>query len=91
MWWGGGAGDDDEPRSGDSSGDGSTPPVDIMEEEEAAAASPGATSSFLSDDAGDLRALKDQFAMQEDLLGQLTNVLKSNEEKLHNKEKEVQV
>ena len=39
----------------------------------------------------DISDLKDQFAAQENLLGRLQSVLKSNEEKLQVKEKEVQV
>ena len=39
----------------------------------------------------ELGDLKDQFLAQETLLGQLKGVLRSNEEKLQNKEKEVQV
>ena len=39
----------------------------------------------------DIPDFKEQFAMQESLLGKLTSALKSNEEKLQLKEKEVQV
>ena len=85
MWWGG---DEKNPVSGeDSSSTDTTPPVDIMDfplEESAAASVTSETSTDLFD-------LKEQFAMQENLLGQLKNVLKSNEEKLKVKEKEVQV
>ncbi len=93
MWWGGGGEEDDVKSAGSSGDNDSTPPIDIMaeeaERERELDSSP--TASFMSEDAGELRALKDQFAMQENLLGQLQTVLKSNEEKLHNKEKEVQV
>ena len=53
-----------------------------------------ASSSIVSEDVSSsppLSDLKEQFAAQENLLGQLKNVLRSNEEKLQVKEKEVQV
>ena len=78
MWW---SGEDDE--GGGSSSDNTTPPVDIMAEESEL------SSSVMSD--MDLPDFKEQFAIQESLLGKLTNALKSNEEKLQMKEKEVQV
>ena len=83
MWWGG---EEEGLMSGGSSSDNTTPPVDIMAEEAFEAA-----SSFASEDVSDISDLKEQFAAQENLLGQLKNVLKSNEEKLQVKEKEVQV
>ena len=56
--------------------------------------SAGAASSPLeipdSVDEAELRDLKEQFQMQDSLLGQLKGVLRSNEEKLQTKEKEVQ-
>ena len=78
MWW---SGEDDE--GGGSSSDNTTPPIDIMAEESEL------SSSVMSD--MDLPDFKEQFAIQESLLGKLTNALKSNEEKLQMKEKEVQV
>ena len=66
--------------------DNTTPPVDIMAEE--SCSSPISTS-VMSD--LDIPDFKEQFAMQESLLGKLTSALKSNEEKLQLKEKEVQV
>ena len=84
MWWGG---DETNPVSGeDSSSADTTPPVDIMDFPEESAA-----ASVASETSTDLFDLKEQFVMQENLLGQLKNVLKSNEEKLKVKEKEVQV
>lgn len=89
MWWGG---EDEEPLSGGSSSDNTTPPIDIMAEEEASfREDPSSSTSVMSEDVSDLPDLKDQFAMQESLLGHLKNVLRSNEEKLQAKEKEVQV
>ena len=85
MWWGG---EDEDPPSGGSSSDNTTPPVDIMEDE-ASGLSP-TSGSVISGDL-EIPELKEQFAMQESLLGKLTSALKSNEEKLHLKEKEVQV
>jgi hypothetical protein len=67
---------------------------DIMAEtaeEEMSVGGAGALDVPRSSEEAELRDLKDQFADQESLLGQLKNVLRSNEEKLHNKEKEVQV
>ena len=84
MWWGG---EDEDPPSGGSSSDNTTPPVDIMEDE-ASGLSP-TSGSVISD--LEIPELKEQFAIQESLLGKLTSALKSNEEKLHLKEKEVQV
>ena len=79
MWW---SGEDDE--GGGSSSDNTTPPVDIMAEE-------SELSSSVMSDSMELPDFKEQFAIQESLLGKLTNALKSNEEKLQMKEKEVQV
>ena len=81
MWWGG---EEENPVSGDSSSTDTTPPVDIMDFP-ADVSGAGSVVSEIDFD------LKEQFAMQENLLGQLKNVLKSNEEKLKVKEKEVQV
>ena len=78
MWWGG---EDEDPPSGGSSSDNTTPPVDIMEDE-ASGLSP-TSSSVISGDL-EIPELKEQFAMQESLLGKLTSALKSNEEKTHN-------
>merc|ERR1711937_1059175 len=83
MWWGG---EEENPVSGDSSSTKSsstdtTPPVDIMDFP-ADVSGAGSVVSEIDFD------LKEQFAMQENLLGQLKNVLKSNEEKLKVKEKE---
>ena len=81
MWWGG---EEEGVMSGGSSSDQSTtPPVDLMAEEAFEAGS--------LEDTSDISDLKDQFAAQENLLGRLQSVLKSNEEKLQVKEKEVQV
>ena len=82
MWWGG---EEEGVMSGGSSSDNTTPPVDIMAEEAFEAASSMVSGS------PDVSNLKEQFAAQENLLGQLKNVLRSNEEKLQVKEKEVQV
>ena len=82
MWWGG---EEEGVMSGGSSSDNTTPPVDIMAEEAFEAASSIVSGS------PDVSNLKEQFAVQENLLGQLKNVLRSNEEKLQVKEKEVQV
>jgi hypothetical protein len=89
MWWGG---EDENPPSGGSSSENTTPPVDLVAEDalREATASPTASTS-MSEDVAELHDLRDQFAMQESLLGQLKTVLKSNEDKLHVKEKEVQV
>ncbi len=84
MWWGGGQVED--PVSGESSSANTTPPIDIMAEEALESA-----SSIISEDVSDISDLKEQFAAQEGILSQLQNVLKSNEEKLHIKEKEVKV
>jgi hypothetical protein len=81
MWWGG---EEEGVMSGGSSSDNTTPPVDIMAEEAFEAASSMVSGS------PDVSNLKEQFAAQENLLGQLKNVLRSNEEKLQVKEKEVQ-
>ena len=83
MWWGG---EEENPVSGDSSSADTTPPVDIMDFPEDSGA-----ASVASETSTDLFDLKEQFTMQENLLGQLKNVLKSNEEKLKVKEKEVKV
>ena len=85
MWFGGEE-EEEGPNSGGSSSDNTTPPVDIMAEE--SCSSPTSTS-VMSD--MDIPDFKEQFAMQENLLGKLTSALKSNEEKLQLKEKEVQV
>ena len=85
MWWGG---EEEGVMSGGSSSDNTTPPVDIMAEEAFEAASSIVSGS---PDVSDVSNLKEQFAAQENLLGQLKNVLRSNEEKLQVKEKEVQV
>ena len=85
MWFGGEM-EEEDPNSGGSSSDNTTPPVDIMAEE--SCSSPISTS-VMSD--LDIPDFKEQFAMQESLLGKLTSALKSNEEKLQLKEKEVQV
>lgn len=81
MWWGG---EDEEPTSGGSSSANTTPPVDIMAEEAFA-------DESTTDDVSDISDLKEQFAAQENLLGHLKSVLRSNEDKLQIKEKEVQV
>ena len=78
--------EEEDPNSGGSSSDNTTPPVDIMAEE--SCSSPISTS-VTSD--MDITDFKEQFAIQESLLGKLTSALKSNEEKLQLKEKEVQV
>eukprot|EP00093_Oithona_nana_P011905 11905.XXX_204125_204490_1 [CDS] Oithona nana genome sequencing. len=83
MWWGG---EEENPVSGDSSSTDTTPPVDIMD----FPPDVSGAASVVSETSTDLFDLKEQFAMQENLLGQLKNVLKSNEEKLKVKEKEVQ-
>ena len=85
MWFGGEM-EEEDPNSGGSSSDNTNPPVDIMAEE--SCSSPISTS-VMSD--LDIPDFKEQFAMQESLLGKLTSALKSNEEKLQLKEKEVQV
>ena len=81
-----------------------TPPIDLTEEaaeakraveaaedEDEVTKMPEDEDSGSGDDIEDLPDLKEQFTAQEKLLGQLKGVLKSNEEKLHSKEKVVQV
>ena len=97
MWgWGGGGGGGDSPPAKKSperdvvadDEDELTPPLEIgLPGDEADDA---LTESVTSDDP-ELRELREQFSMQEDLLGQLKGVLKSNEAKLHFKEREVEV
>ena len=84
MWFGGEM-EEEDPNSGSSS-DNTTPPVDIMAEESCSSPISTSVTSDL-----DITDFKEQFAMQESLLGKLTSALKSNEEKLQLKEKEVQV
>lgn len=104
MWFGG---EEDPPTSGGSSSDNTTPPVDIMAEEAALALSsdgsignipehhpPDSMASSMigsEDTSSEFSDLKMQFEEQENLLGKLKNALKSNEDKLEIKEKEVQV
>ena len=65
-----------------------TPPLEIgLDDDEADL---GTSMTSMSDDP-ELRDLQAQFSMQEDLLGQLKGVLRSNEAKLHFKEREVEV
>ena len=103
MWWPGSSakGEREGNPEDDSPGGASTPTSDFMEIlseedilESAAAAAAGATSSSppleISAEDADLRDLKAQFIEQENLLGQLKGVLRSNEEKLQSKEREVQ-
>ena len=96
MWgWGGGGGGDSPPAKKSperdvvaDDEDELTPPLEIgLPGDEADDA---LTESVTSDDP-ELRELREQFSMQEDLLGQLKGVLKSNEAKLHFKEREVEV
>ena len=68
---------------GSGGGSGDDPPEAEM--------SVGGACSGISEEAAELRDLKSQFEEQESLLGQLKGVLKSNEAKLQNKEKEVKV
>lgn len=100
MWWGGGGGGGggDDPPGGPP---GSEQPdvLEILSEEDVVLEDqdqaavdqsspihvPGSTEE------AELRDLKEQFLAQENLLGQLKGVLRSNEEKLQTKEKEVQV
>ena len=95
MWgWGGGG---PPPPTGAAGGGGKdkdeeddelTPPLEIgLDEDEADL---GTSLTSMSDDP-ELRDLQAQFSMQEDLLGQLKGVLRSNEAKLHFKEREVEV
>ena len=98
MWWpGSSAKGEDEGDNDESPGGGSTPTSDFMEilsEEDIFEGAAAATSSPLeiptSVEDAELRDLKEQFAEQENLLGQLKGVLRSNEEKLQSKEKDVQ-
>ena len=78
--------EEEDPNSGGSSSDNTTPPVDIMAEESCSSPISTSVTSDL-----DITDFKEQFAIQESLLGKLTSALKSNEEKLQLKEKEVQV
>ena len=100
MWWGGGG--DEPPASstpdakkatGDSTASSPEDVMEILSEEDTLALEGAARESPTGDDDSDteLQSLKDQFLQQESLLGQLKGVLKSNEEKLISKEKEVQV
>ena len=68
----------------------------ILEEAEGGGGSSTPTTSSpihvpSSVEEAELRDLKEQFMAQENLLGQLKGVLRSNEEKLQTKEKEVHV
>ena len=105
MWWGGGEkgpgelGQDQEASSSAAEAaqleeeDEITPPLEIEadDDDDSLASSPIHLSTPTSSDLADLKHLQEQFSMQEDLLGQLKGVLRSNEAKLHFKEKEVEV
>ena len=69
------------------SGLSSSPPLEAYGEPSGIAPLPSDDLELSDED--DLKDLKNQFLEQENLLGQLKGVLKSNEEKLHNKEREV--
>ena len=86
MWWPGSSAKGEEeldPDDGSPGDGGSTPTSDFMEilSEEDILESAGATSSPLeipaSAEDAELRDLKEQFAEQENLLGQLKGVLRS--------------
>ena len=94
MWWPGssakGEGEELDPDDGSPGDGGSTPTSDFMEilsEEDilesagAASSSPGLEIPASAEDA-ELRDLKEQFAEQENLLGQLKGVLRSEMEKI---------
>lgn len=80
MWWGGGG-------SGDES-----PPMEIIEEDTGADSfGTPIGSPPANEEQAELRDLREQFAQQESLLGQLKGVLRSNEQKLQHKEQEIKV
>ena len=88
MWWGG-TDDEKGPPLPEDKGEGEiTPPLEIIEED--SDSSLASSPLHLSEDL-DLKDLNQRFSMQEDLLGQLKGVLRSNEAKLQFKEKEVEV
>lgn len=89
MWWGGGGNPEPDPTM-ESSTSASTPEdvMEILSEEDAASHH---VEDVTEDSDEELKSLKEQFMQQESLLGQLKGALKSNEEKLLSKEKEVQV
>eukprot|EP00095_Tigriopus_kingsejongensis_P008363 snap_masked-scaffold1246_size53250-processed-gene-0.5 protein:Tk08363 transcript:snap_masked-scaffold1246_size53250-processed-gene-0.5-mRNA-1 annotation:"hypothetical protein PIIN_05284" len=100
MWWpggGGGAaqGSTSHPEIEEDPGSSSSEPevMEILSEEDLSASPPlesYATPGGHASQDPELKDLKDQFLRQEQLLGQLKGVLKSNQDKLHGKEREVQ-
>lgn len=94
MWWGGGGSDRDPETSDSESKSEDKEVMEILSEEDTQEILiPAEQEEETEDDEDDedLEKLKAQFQESESLLGQLKGVLRSNEEKLANKEKEVQV
>ncbi len=84
MWWGGGTTSEEEEKSTTST---DQEVMEILSEEDAK----DDLQRSSEDDDEEFKRLRQQFREQETLLGELKGVLRSNTQKLANKEKEVQV
>ena len=82
MWWGGGTASKEEPQDDEDGKE----VMEILSEEDSVK-----DDNDDDDDDEDFQKIRDQFTEQQALLGELRGVLKSNTDKLANKEREVQV